>query len=55
LNLTANSLNLIPENFKKWNNLKVLILNNNKITKIENLNNMNELERLELREIKLKK
>jgi len=55
LNLTANNLTLIPDNFTKLTNLKILILNNNKITKIQNLNNMNELERLELRGNKIEK
>ena len=55
LNLTANNLTLIPDNFTKLTNLKILILNNNKIKKIQNLNNMNELERLELRGNKIEK
>ena len=49
LNLTANNLDLIPENFQILQNMKILILNNNKIRKLEHLNKMNELERLELR------
>ena len=55
LNLTANNLDLIPENFQILQNMKILILNNNKIRKIEHLNKMNELERLELRGNKIEK
>ena len=39
----------IPSEIKNLKNLEILILNNNKISKIENLDEMNNLYRLELR------
>ena len=55
INLTANNLELIPDIFKSLNQLKILILNNNKITKISNLDNLINLEKLELRGNKINK
>lgn len=49
LNFTANSLVTIPLELGLLINLETLILNNNKITKIENLENLVLLKRLELR------
>ena len=49
LNLTANNLTEIPQSFLSLTSMTQLILNNNKITKIDNLSNMILLERLELR------
>ena len=55
INLTANNLELIPDIFKSLNQLKILILNNNKITKMTNLDNLINLEKLELRGNKINK
>ena len=45
----------IPKSFLDLSNLKTLILNNNKIEKIENLSNLNFLEKLEMRGNKIEK
>ena len=55
INLTANNIELIPDSFKSLPELKILILNNNKITKISNLENVKNLEILELRGNKITK
>ena len=55
INLTANNLELIPTVFNSLPELKILILNNNKIQKISNLDNQTKLEKLELRGNKIKK
>ena len=55
LNLTANNLESIPEIFNSMTEMKILILNNNKIQKISNLDNLIKLEKLELRGNKLTK
>ena len=55
INLTANDLESIPIVFKSLPELKILILNNNKIQKISNLDNQTKLEKLELRGNKIKK
>ena len=55
INITANNLESIPDIFKSLINLKTLILNNNKITKIENLDFLSKLEKLELRGNKITK
>ena len=49
INLTANNLEIIPNIFQSLTDLKILILNNNKIAKITNLENSTKLEKLELR------
>lgn len=49
INLTANNITEIPHSFLSLTNMTQLILNNNKISKIDNLSNMILLERLELR------
>ena len=54
LNLTANELTFIPKEFNNLIKLETLILNNNKINKIENLENLSHLKRLELRNNKVK-
>lgn len=54
INLTANELNFIPSEFSNLLNLEILILNNNKISKIENLENLSKLKRLELRSNRIK-
>ena len=55
INLTANDLESIPIVFKSLPELKILILNNNKIQKISNLENLIKLEKLELRGNKITK
>ena len=55
INLTANNLETIPDIFHSLTDLKILILNNNKIKKIENLENCTKLEKLELRGNKITK
>ena len=55
INLTANNLEYIPDIFKSLQELKILILNNNKIQKIENLDFLSKLEKLELRGNKITK
>lgn len=55
INLTANNLESIPDIFKSLPELKILILNNNKIQKISNLENLTKLEKLELRGNKITK
>ena len=55
LNLTANNIESIPEIFNSMKELKIIILNNNKIQKISNLDNLTKLEKLELRGNKLAK
>lgn len=55
INLTANNLETIPEVFNQLTELSILILNNNKIVKIENLLNLKKLEKLELRGNKISK
>lgn len=52
---TANNLTLIPKSFLDLTNLRTLILNNNKIEKIENLSNLTLLEKLEMRGNKIEK
>lgn len=54
LNLTANDLTFIPKEFRSLVNLETLILNNNKIIKIENLEGLSNLRRIELRSNKIK-
>lgn len=54
LNLTANELTFIPKDISNLCCLESLILNNNKISKIENLENLINLRRLELRSNKIK-
>ena len=49
INLTANNLEIIPNIFQSLTDLKILILNNNKIEKITNLENSTKLEKLELK------
>ena len=49
INLTANNLEIIPDVFQSLTDLKILILNNNKIEKITNLENSTKLEKLELK------
>ena len=55
INLTANNLESIPEIFRSLSELKIVILNNNKIQKISNLENLSKLEKLELRGNKITK
>ena len=55
MNLTANNIETIPDIFKSLKELKILILNNNKIEKITNLENLTKLEILELRGNKINK
>jgi hypothetical protein len=55
INLTANNLEYIPDIFKSLQELKILILNNNIIQKIENLDFLSKLEKLELRGNKITK
>ena len=55
LNFTANNIESIPEIFNSMIELKIIILNNNKIQKISNLDNLTKLEKLELRGNKLTK
>ena len=47
VNFTANNIELIPEIINSMKELKILILNNNKIQKISNLENLIKLEKLE--------
>jgi len=49
VNFTANNIELIPEIINSMKELKILILNNNKIQKISNIENLIKLEKLELR------
>ena len=55
VNFTANNIELIPEIINSMTELKILILNNNKIQKISNLENLTKLEKLELRGNKITK
>ena len=55
INLTANNIESIPDIFNSLKELKILILNNNKIEKITNLENLTKLEILELRGNKINK
>ena len=55
VNFTANNIELIPEIINSMTELKILILNNNKIQKISNLENLIKLEKLELRGNKITK
>ena len=55
LNFTANNIESIPEIFNSMIELKIIILNNNKIQKISNLDNLTKVEKLELRGNKLTK
>ena len=55
VNFTANNIELIPEIINSMKELKILILNNNKIQKISNLENLIKLEKLELRGNKITK
>ena len=55
VNFTANNIELIPEIINSMAELKILILNNNKIQKISNLENLTKLEKLELRGNKITK
>ena len=55
INFTANNIELIPEIINSMKDLKILILNNNKIQKISNLENLIKLEKLELRGNKITK
>ena len=55
INLTANNLESIPEIFRSLSELKIVILNNNKIQKISNFENLSKLEKLELRGNKITK
>jgi len=55
VNFTANNIELIPEIINSMTELKILILNNNKIQKISNIENLIKLEKLELRGNKITK
>ena len=55
VNFTANNIELIPEIINSMKELKILILNNNKIQKISNIENLIKLEKLELRGNKITK
>ena len=55
VNFTANNIELIPEIINSMTEIKILILNNNKIQKISNLENLIKLEKLELRGNKITK
>ena len=55
VNFTANNMELIPEIINSIKELKILILNNNKIQKISNLKNLIKLEKLQLRGNKITK
>jgi protein phosphatase 1 regulatory subunit 7 len=55
VNFTANNIELIPEIINSMKELKILILNNNKIQKISNIENLIKLEKLELRGNKIAK
>ena len=55
INLTANNIENIPEIINSFTELKILILNNNKIQKISNLDKLIKLEKLELRGNKITK
>ena len=55
VNFTANNIELIPEILNSMKELKIIILNNNKIQKISNLENLIKLEKLELRGNKITK
>ena len=55
VNFTANNMELIPEIINSIKELKILILNNNKIKKISNLKNLIKLEKLQLRGNKITK
>ena len=55
VNFTANNIELIPEIINSMKELKILILNNNKIQKISNIENLIKLEKIELRGNKITK
>ena len=53
--MTANNIENIPEIINSFTELKILILNNNKIQKISNLDKLIKLDKLELRGNKITK